>query len=161
MQVRRIRAGEAGTLRQVRLRAVADSPEAFGEELEHAEGLPEATWAERAARGSEGLSPVTFFATDGDAITGMAAGHGDAGEVFLVGMWVAPEARRRGAGAALVAAVAGWARGLGADALLLHVADGNEPARSLYERCGFIDDGEVADSDRESSRCRRRMRLAL
>jgi dihydropteroate synthase len=56
-------------------------------------------------------------------------------------MWVAPEARGGGVGRALVDAALRWTRGRAAIELSLQVTDGNEPARALYEGCGFRDTG--------------------
>ena len=58
-------------------------------------------------------------------------------------MWVAPEARGQGVGAALVAAVEGWARGKGYVRMGLGVTSTNEPAIRLYTRMGFIDLGDT------------------
>jgi len=57
------------------------------------------------------------------------------------GMWVEPESRRRGAGAALLRAVIDWARLRQLERLELWVTEGNEPAIRLYERIGFTDTG--------------------
>jgi GNAT superfamily N-acetyltransferase len=57
-------------------------------------------------------------------------------------MWVAPEARAAGAGAALVEAVAGWAGANGARTLRTAVTVGNDGAARLYERTGFRATGE-------------------
>ncbi len=59
-------------------------------------------------------------------------------------MWVAPEARATGAGAALIDAVVEWARSKGFVKLLLDVGDDNEPAIALYARKGFESSGEVS-----------------
>lgn len=54
---------------------------------------------------------------------------------------VAPAARGRGAGEALVGSVAGLARARGATRLLLEVREDNLPALGLYRRTGFGDLG--------------------
>ena len=52
-------------------------------------------------------------------------------------MWVAPEARGAGVGAALVEATARWAPGRGATTLRTSVTIGNDAAARLYARTGF------------------------
>ena len=69
---------------------------------------------------------------------GLAGGYvADPDTVELVSMYVRPEARGRGVGEALVAAVARWAEAKGAKSLHLWVTEINAPARLLYQRCGF------------------------
>ena len=65
----------------------------------------------------------------------------DAG--LLISMWVAPEARRQGIGAALVDAVAHWARTRVLKRLFLDVVETNTPAIALYARKGFVPTGEA------------------
>ena len=63
----------------------------------------------------------------------------------LLGMGVHRAARRSGLGAALVATAADWAREQGLKWVDLEVLAGNEPARALYRKCGFVQTGEIAD----------------
>lgn len=61
---------------------------------------------------------------------------------FLIdGIFVAPEARSRGVGAALIEALATEAHRRGYRELRLEVVDANIRARALYERCGFAATG--------------------
>ena len=60
-----------------------------------------------------------------------------AGEAEILTLAVAPTARRRGAGRALVREAATHAQGLGADTLFLEVAKDNEAAQKLYAGVGF------------------------
>jgi ribosomal-protein-alanine N-acetyltransferase len=55
----------------------------------------------------------------------------------LDSMAVHPDARRRGAGSALLQAVVAWAARHGARTLALEVRVGNTPAIRLYEKFGF------------------------
>jgi GNAT superfamily N-acetyltransferase len=73
--------------------------------------------------------------------TGLAPTVDPSGPV-LVGMFVAPEERGRGVGAALVEAIADWARAANAARLRLWVTSTNGAAISLYRRCGFEPTGE-------------------
>jgi len=52
MEIRRIRADEGLRLKALRLRALADSPMAFGSTLAREQAYPDALWHERAATGA-------------------------------------------------------------------------------------------------------------
>ena len=76
----------------------------------------------------------SVFARAGDVAVGRATHH--EGWVMVTCMATRPEARRRGAGRAVLSALIGWAYRRNAS-LCLNVAEENEPARSLYESAGF------------------------
>jgi RimJ/RimL family protein N-acetyltransferase len=67
--------------------------------------------------------------------------HPASEHVADVGLMVAPEHRRRGAGTALMEAAERWAREVGVKKLELHVFPYNEPAIALYERLGYRREG--------------------
>jgi ribosomal protein S18 acetylase RimI-like enzyme len=142
--VRRLRAGEAEFLRDIRLRALADTPLAFGSTHAREAAYPPERWQAWARDSAAGAAQATFVAVDRtDAPLGLAFAvvDADAGRADLYSMWVAPEGRGRGAGAALVAAVVGWTRASGARTLRTAVTVGNDAAARLYERAGFRDTG--------------------
>jgi ribosomal protein S18 acetylase RimI-like enzyme len=126
-------------LRAIRLRALLDSPDAFGSTFEEAEARSTEGWTRQ-------LSELpTFVAVCQGADVGMVRCARDAASertAWLISMWVAPEARRRRIGAALIDAAIGWARAHGMDRLQLDVADDNAPAIALYARKGFEPTGE-------------------
>lgn len=62
-------------------------------------------------------------------------------EAEILTLAVAPDARRRGVGAALVSAAAGLARQGGALSLVLEVGEDNPGAIALYEAAGFVQSG--------------------
>ncbi|MFT4934868.1 MAG: ribosomal-protein-alanine N-acetyltransferase [Pseudoalteromonas distincta] len=62
-------------------------------------------------------------------------------EAEILTLAVAPEARRRGVGSALVAAAAALARQGGALSLMLEVGEDNPGAIALYEASGFVQVG--------------------
>jgi ribosomal protein S18 acetylase RimI-like enzyme len=139
MVVRRIRSDEWEALRDVRLRALADSPNAFGSTYARESEHDDEFWRKWASEGN------TFVASDGDRLVALAAGYLDEerpGTAVLIAVWVAPEARGRALGEQLVEAVAGWARAARASKLRLAVALENEHAVALYRRTGFLDTGE-------------------
>src|SRR5262249_26799259 len=146
LNVRRIRADEGLQLRALRLRALADSPTAFGSTLVREEAFPDHVWHERAAGGASGGDRVTFIAERDDRWIGLATGLADGpdgSEWMLVGMVVDPGVRRHRVGVALVEAVTAWARTRGAARLSLWVTSTNAPAIALYERSGFRATGDA------------------
>ncbi len=77
------------------------------------------------------------------------------GTIELISMWVAPFARGRGVGAALIDAVIGWSREQQARKLVLSVVDENEHAIKLYRRHRFVDGGAIDRTNSESAAERR------
>jgi len=123
-------------VRSVRLRCLADAPDAFGSTLERDEALPLGEWRRRL----ENPEAVTFLAVYDGADVGITVSlpwPDREGTVGLFAMWVAPEARGQGIGGGLVDAVTAWAREGGHTQVALDVADGNEPAIALYRSRGF------------------------
>jgi GNAT superfamily N-acetyltransferase len=96
MEVRPARAADWQTLRELRLRALADAPDAFSSTLEEEASLPEQVWRQWAHGGP---ASVNFIAWEGGAAIGMVAIFAVAntpGRMHLVAMWVDPHHRRRG-----------------------------------------------------------------
>jgi ribosomal protein S18 acetylase RimI-like enzyme len=145
VELRRLRAGEGARFRELRLRALQDTPDAFGSSYERELELDAPSW-ERFAEGSErALTEIVFVAEEDGAWLGMAGGYllpDDPAAAGLWGMWVAPEARRRALGSHLADAIAAWARARKALRLDLSVTDRAEAAAALYERLGFTPTGE-------------------
>ncbi len=120
-------------LREIRLQALRDAPDAFGSSHAREVAFESAEWHRRAARDGSFLA----FLSDGEP-AGLAGGfEEEPGVVELVSMFVRPQARGHGVGEALVDAVAAWARTRSAASLHLWVTDTNKPTIRLYERCGF------------------------
>jgi ribosomal-protein-alanine N-acetyltransferase len=83
-------------------------------------------------------APSTLLATlPGGFALGRVAGP----EAELLTLAVAPDARRRGTGTALVIAFEAAAIARGAEEAFLEVAAGNAPARALYARLGYRERG--------------------
>jgi ribosomal protein S18 acetylase RimI-like enzyme len=119
-------------LRELRLRALELDPEAFGSTYAREAAFPESTWRERAA--------VMALATrDGTPAGIVGARVVEPTAVELIAMWVAPEHRGHGVGDALTAWVIDRARRERRAAVKLWFARGNEAARRLYERGGFVE----------------------
>jgi len=159
--IRRLGRQDWRLLREVRLRALQDAPDAFGstfaEESEHSDDW----WV----TGTENLA--WFVAENEGEAVGLAAGIPVGAEwnrrdcPEIISMWV--ESSRRGTDVAhtLLKTVIAWAESEGAREVSLSVADGNDRARRFYERAGFIPTG-----DRQPLRSRpalgtREMRLII
>lgn len=145
MEIRRIRADEWHRLRDLRLRALQDAPDAFGSTYEEESSGTDAQWIDWAARSAEGGSSFGAVAVDDEERwVGLAVGapHRDhPGEAGLFAMWVDPSARRAGIGRALVEVIVGWARSDGFPLLRLLVTESNVGAVRLYLASGFSDEG--------------------
>jgi len=103
MEIRQIRGDEGLRLRAIRLRALADSPMAYGSTLAREESCPDALWHERALRGATGDNAVTIVAEQNGLLVGMATGLVDAESEYgmqptLVGVFVDGAVRRQGVG---------------------------------------------------------------
>ena len=142
--VRRLGVADWRQLRDVRLRALLDSPSAFYSTYEDAVGHEPARWQ------SWLEPPKTVFVAELDGrVIGMI-GAIPAGEleqapdaVMMVGMWVDPVARGNGAAEALTGALIGWARGSGRPRMVLWVYDVNPRAAAFYRRYGFEPTGRT------------------
>ena len=135
---RRTEAHEWEKLRELRLQALADTPEAFGSTLGESLARTDEEWRSRFAP-RDGSVNVVEVDGDGDFV-GMASGFladGSSDVAYLVGMFVIPERRGEGIGRRLVDAVETWAVELGARRLALEVNPAVSAAAQLYERCGF------------------------
>lgn len=135
VSVRRALPGDAAVWQELRLRALADSPEAFGSTLEREQGWAAEVYAARLAEGNSALASCA-----GRPI-GIGAGFEDLpGWFHVVSIWVDPEFRRRGANRLLLEHLVGRADELGLR-VHLDVARGNDVARRAYERFGFVATG--------------------
>lgn len=139
--VRRLRPDEWRKLRELRLRALADAPDAFGTTLEEDERRPDTEWQAWAGNADR----VLIIAERDGRLVGMASG-GRAPSLEraagLYSMWVEPAARGSGVAEAIVAAVTDWAVARDYPDIGLGVTVGNTRAIAFYERLGFRDTGE-------------------
>ncbi len=125
--------------RDLRLRALAEAPAAFGSRLADWQGA-----GDREERWRARLTdvPLNLAARWQNRWVGMVSGaRVDANRAELLSLWVDPSARGHQVGDALLEAVAAWARREGATWLALDVRSDNAPAIALYRRQGFRDVG--------------------
>ena len=125
--------------KEVRLRALQDSPTAFSSTFERESKLSDSDWINRATQWTS-QQAVGYLAIDDAGACGIAAGmidKDDAAQAHLLSMWVAPTHRRAGVGRSLVEAVLGWARTMDVRTMHLLVTSNNTGAIEFYRQLGF------------------------
>ncbi|WP_033290580.1 GNAT family N-acetyltransferase [Amycolatopsis jejuensis] len=120
--VRELSGNDWAEWRELRLAALREAPDAFSSTVP----------------GGARLSEVNVLADLDATPAGMVSGHLSGDSAELLSMWVTPDARGRGVGDALVQAMVRWSEGRGAGRLELRIAAGNQHAKALYERHGFV-----------------------
>jgi len=162
--VRQAGPGDLALLKRLRLASLADAPDAFLTTLAGEEAMTDAAWQERLDSNVAGERTKGFFAlVDGEA-QGLVVGvrrPDRADSVNLNALWVAPAARGRGTGRALVDAVAAWARECGCRRVTLAVIETNADATALYRACGFEETTRVTRDDPDRPRTEVGMALEL
>ena len=145
IRIRTIGADDWRAFRGLRLQALREAPYAYSSILADWQGDRD---IEERWRGRLTGVPFNVIAYLGDAAAGIVSGTSPTpeGTVELISLWVAPFARGRGVGDALVDAVVRWASGQGAVTVALAVIPNNEPAIALYRRHGFVDAG-ISDGE--------------
>jgi predicted GNAT family acetyltransferase len=134
-ELRRLTPDDWQVLRDIRLRALAESPDAFGSTYEREAVFDEKDWRRRSVR------PVLVVMQEGRPVS-MGGAFTDDGVVRVWGMWTDPEQRGRGHARALLDALLGEAVSAGRP-VALHVNTANPGARAVYERYGFVGTGEL------------------
>jgi ribosomal protein S18 acetylase RimI-like enzyme len=130
-------AGDAMTWRTIRLEALANAPEAFGQTLEHAEKQPIDHYLQAV---SGPFAP--FAAFDGSKAVGTAGFYILGGPKMshrgvLWGMYVSPTHRSLGIGRKLIESVIEHARDR-VEQIHLNVVTTNTAAFNLYRSMGFV-----------------------
>ena len=145
VEVRLFQPHEWKQYRELRLRALEESPDAFGGTLAQARLQPDSVWVDRLSNICTDFDLPLLVQVDGEAC-GLAWGKIQPAApetAHLYQMWVAPQQRGFGAGMRLLERVISWAREREARELLLSVTCGDSPARRMYERTGFAAAGEL------------------
>lgn len=132
--------------RGLRLSALAQAPYAYATTLAEWQGAGDTETRWRARLTTVPFNVVAFVDGEPAGIVGGTAPD-ESRTVELISMWVAPFARGRGTGDALVAAVIAWARRRNAARVTADVVASDAHARSLYARHGFSDAGPAPDGD--------------
>lgn len=147
IEVERIQPHQGELLRELRLRALKDAPDAFLDNYDNASKQPLEYWQASAKKHAASPQAVNFFGFLNGELAGMVGAYitdDELGIANLCAMWVAPEARHQGVGKALVNRVIYWAKQVHASRLRLWVNRENLSAARFYRSCGFNDTGNTA-----------------
>lgn len=146
-------------LREMRLTALRDSPRAFLSSYSAELRYDEQEWRAEFARGEWTVEESNNKAI---AFIGATQDHGTRpDECYLEYMWVAPGFRRRGMATGLIMHVLQRLLNRRFATVWLWVLDGNEPAKRLYEKCGFNSTMRTQRPCPDSSRSEELMRLTF
>ena len=149
VRIRRIAAADGLVLRDLRVRSIADAPNAFGQPLEEARGRPEKEWLRIARQSSRGDNRTWLLAETDDGTVGLVQGRKRRpGTLLLFSMWVDPSVRRLGVGRALIESLEAWGGGWNAAETILWVYGKNADAIRFYRDLGFevIEGGHDAEA---------------
>ncbi len=134
--VRRLVPADAPAFRTLRLQALKDHPNAFGDDHAEAMARPDDYWRSALEK------RMHFGGFDGERL--VATAHYDrlpgrklAHRAVIYGVFIAADCRGRGAGLALLAGLEDHARKAGILQLQLGVGSTNTAALRLYEKSGF------------------------
>ena len=127
-------------LRDIRLRALKESPDSFASSYEEESVYSKQDWINRLS-GSEW---ITFIAIHNNDDIGLVIGGPCYNHAGLYALWVAPKARRHGAAKMLISAICDWAKSQGFTKIFLNVADQNVAATAMYDQLGFAPTGETS-----------------
>ena len=158
VEIRQLTTTDAAAFQAIRLRALRESPEAFGSTYGEEVGRPLEAVAARLAADPATSAVLAASPAPGAPLVGVVGCYRESGRkrrhVGVVwGLFVAPEARGRGFGHALVSALVSQARTWPAlEQLTLTVVPDNVAARALYLRHGFRPAGLAPRALRDESR---------
>ena len=141
MEIRALDSRKWADHRALRLRALANAPDAFRTTYDEAVARSDEMWAETVRVTAEDPDTVIWVAEQDGTVVGQAVSRRDGSRLGIFGMWAAPEARGRGVGRALLDAAESWGRGQGSTTAYLSVTEGNSPAQRLYRRAGYVATG--------------------
>jgi len=159
IHIRQLTPADAAVYRGIRLEGLNRNPEAFGSTFEAEFSKPLAWFFDRLS------SSQVFGAFRGPEILGIAGfavrqGEKESHKGLLWGMYVRPEARGAGVARRLVDAVIEFARDR-VELIQLSVVMGNEQARRLYARLGFVEYGIERNSLKHDGRYYDEILMAL
>lgn len=146
---RRASKNDVALFKEVRLRALQDSPDAYCSTYQSALQRDQCSWQEQLWATTAGGERNTQFAFEDDQCIGIAALYREpsapSGDIIM--MWVDPGNRGSSAASMLVQNLLCWAKDSGFTDVYLDVTDSNARAIKFYQNQGFHDTGEKVEID--------------
>lgn len=146
-------------LKNIRLSALRDSPNAFLSTYEREKEYQERKWREEFSRGewSVGIekdTPISLVGVTRET-------DSPTGQCYLEYLWVLPAFRRSGIAISMLNVVLDRLRASGIQTVYLWVLDGNEVATRLYKRVGFVSSNRRQPLPEQPWRSEEEMQLHL
>jgi ribosomal protein S18 acetylase RimI-like enzyme len=158
-EIARLNEDQWSVLRDMRLRALRESPQMFLSTADLQQDWEQPEWEEEFKRG------VWYFGRVSGQDIGLIGVTREPNalpsECYMEYMWISPECRRKGMGGHMLTELLDILRESGMRTVRLWVLDGNDTAVRLYERLGFKSTGEVEPILTRPGRTEARMLLNL
>jgi ribosomal protein S18 acetylase RimI-like enzyme len=138
--IRTLEPHEWPAYRDIRLRSLADAPDAFCSTLADEQARSPDLWAARLSAAAVSGRDAPFVAELAGAVVGLLWAQLDAADPAVANLyqvWVAPENRGHGVAARLLQQAIAWAKSRNATLVQLSVTSGDTAAVRLYSRAGF------------------------
>lgn len=145
VEVRPLGRGEQALEEALRLAALEDAPDAFGEPLTAVAAQPESYWQRLRESITGRAGQMSMLACVDSRPVGFVYGvrSKDRGELRLGGLWVEARYRHRGVGRHLVNALVDWAESKGFPSIGLWAPEHRPEVVALYRAAGFEPTGET------------------
>ena len=138
IKIERLQKNEYLRLKNIRLQSLQDAPLAFATTFDTAKNWNDDVWKSQAA------DIPTFLASQNSNDIGIVRASPDKNSldrIWLISMWVSPNARGKKIGEGLITALLTWARSMHLKEVALDVGAKNLHATALYQKMGFKKSG--------------------
>jgi RimJ/RimL family protein N-acetyltransferase len=138
--IRRLKVGESGLFKQMRLASLREAPYAFSSTYESALRRSDESWREQADHSAQGSDRATFIVFSDNVPIGLAAiyrssNNTKSGEIIQV--WISPENRGKHISIELLDQVFKWAKENMFQEIEAKIIQGNDRALRFYQKYGF------------------------
>ena len=138
---------DVSVFRQIRLRALKDSPHAFMSSYDSARARPWSSWKEQVEASATGRERITCLCFEGGHAVGIAAlyasGQADPSMGEVIQVWVDPQHRQNGIARHLMLMLTEWAHTHGYSQLYATIHKENAEVLPFYNALGFLLDAEA------------------